>query len=666
MAVPWCEAGPGGAMALIIGPDAQWFAILYTARRRQCGRKRVFMLSGRRPFLGIVVLIVALALIEPVVHVWIVRRPPAGRVPSGLHTLDTYAYVSAMKYYGDDFYSPYAACHSGYGDRDRSLYALPHHHLYGLAGMLSRVLHVPPFFFLGVINGLGLAFCLAGAYVLLRSTVPQLAEHALVLFTLQGGLGGVLYVVCGLLGLHEDPEFPRYFMRFFVYELNEGARFQPYLLAARLYYTLPLGFGFLALAALATSLRRASALWMVAAALLQATAAFLNFRLGPMYWTGALLYLLCVAGIATPRGVWAAVAVTVGTLGGTAAAVAMLSQNPELAESVLRIFHGGMWLLPFLSATLFHWLVLPGTLGRSTGRLPVVLRMAGYGALGYLYAYTALYLGHQAYYGNWGHGGETSAAVKVSDAAFVGALLGLVYGYARRPKRDADSDASLGWWGLWFLVFLCAALTAMGHGWFLRFTPRRFMVILGLPLAVLTAAGLHRLRAKHPRLSAGLNGTILFCGTVSIVVTWTTVYGPLGASGVQQQFPWTHCAYISEADDRAIASLGEGVVLTPSLGSPLLGDVIACRTGNTVVYGNGTLDFSHQRMWEVRGLVADFYKPGASEAARRDLLEAWCVDYVYCPDIVPVDAAAVEELLQLPWLKEVFHEGQAVLFEVQW
>ena len=94
-------------------------------------------------------IMVALALIEPLMHGWIWTAPPAGHVPTQLHTVDTYAYMSGMRYFKDDYYSPYATVDSPVGDRDPSLYALPHHRMYGWLGILTGWVPLPQFYCAG-------------------------------------------------------------------------------------------------------------------------------------------------------------------------------------------------------------------------------------------------------------------------------------------------------------------------------------------------------------------------------------------------------------------------------------------------------------------------------------------------------------------------------------
>jgi hypothetical protein len=195
--------------------------------------------------------------------------------------------------------------------------------------------------------------------------------------------------------------------------------------------------------------------------------------------------------------------------------------------------------------------------------------------------------------------------------------------------------------------------------------PQRFIVVLGLPLAILGAVGCQRLATKKARLAKVFGGTMVACGLCSIAVTWLVVHGPLGYQTAQKYFPWTHFPFIAEADGKVLANVEDGVFLAPSLGHPVFGDVVALRPRARVVYGVGTMDYSHQVMPTLRSRVNAFYQPTATEAERVSLLEKWCVAYVYCPDTDPIDQETVAQFRSWSRLEEIASEGDAILFRVK-
>lgn len=223
------------------------------------------------------------------------------------------------------------------------------------------------------------------------------------------------------------------------------------------------------------------------------------------------------------------------------------------------------------------------------------------------------------------------------------------------------------WFALWFLAFFCIAIAAFGDGWFLQFTPQRFMVVLALPMAVLAAAGVQRIGVVRPRRARQITAGIVACGVVSILVTWFGSYGPLGYHGLQQHYPQTRWAYISEADASLLDALEDdtnAVVLAPALTHPILGDV-AVQRGHRAVYGNGTLDFSREVMPFVREAAHTFFHdPAQPDATRRQLIDDWCVTHVYCPDGEPIPDAMRAHLDTIPWLERVTQIGNGALYRV--
>ena len=212
-------------------------------------------------------------------------------------------------------------------------------------------------------------------------------------------------------------------------------------------------------------------------------------------------------------------------------------------------------LVPMLSALGLGLILLPRGVYGAQKSLPRWIRALAFGAVGYLVIYITGYLGHMAYYGNLWQGGEASAAIAVSDWALLGVLPGLVLGWRVQGMTDEDAWDS-GWYLLWALAFGCASLTALGQGWFLQFMPQRFIVVLGLPIAVIMAIGLDMMTKTRPLVSRAIYGGILCCGVVSILVTWTVTYGPWGHDSLQRDYPWTRYAFMTEADGDVLFQVG--------------------------------------------------------------------------------------------------------------
>ena len=317
-----------------------------------------------------------------------------------------------------------------------------------------------------------------------------------------------------------------------------------------------------------------------------------------------------------------------------------------------------MYLTPFLSVAALHLLVVPGEAARRVGRLPLMGRVAAFGATGYLVAFAALFLAYQVYYGNVLVARDAAVAVAVSDWALLGACAGLAYALARRGRSGPASESD--WVVLWLLVFLALAISAFGRGWFLQFGPQRLQIFLWLPICLLSAAGLERWRKSWPRAAHGLTAAMVACGLTSAAVAVLCFQGPLGYRPGASPYAAFHAEAMTEADAAVIEHVRAGVVLAPLYAA----DAIALGRGNRVVFGVGSFNCSDQRFVTLRGQVADFFSPAADDPRRRKCVHDWCVGYVYCPDTWPVDPATVEQLRSAPWLHEVAAQGRAVLFEV--
>jgi len=237
-------------------------------------------------------------------------------------------------------------------------------------------------------------------------------------------------------------------------------------------------------------------------------------------------------------------------------------------------------------------------------------------------------------------------------------VLGLVYGWVRRPvRREADE---YGWVVLWLLAFLAASLSAFGQGWFLRFGPHRLQVLLWLPICMLSAVGLARLRERMPRVAGVLRGGLVVCGVSSVVVCVCFFQAPLGRQDARGPYPSFHSEVMSLSDAHVTAALGPGRVLA----IPPASDAIVYTRGNQVVYGIGSFNLADQPYVALRAEVDGFFGGDTTEEERLRVVREWCADYVYCSDTWPTATEVVDQLRATPWLEEVAGEGRATLFRV--
>ena len=604
-----------------------------------------------------------LAATQPLLCLWTTYAPPAGLVSTGLHVPDSALFLHAMRMFRTGFESLYATCQSPYGTHSIAYFPLPHLWLYGALGAVARLAALPDFIAYGLANGLGAFVYLLVVYALLREVAPKQANLAFLLYTLSGGFGGILYVATGAFGLHAAPGFEDYFRRYALYELFEGAHLQPLLCFPRLYYTVSLALCLGALTLLARGVRRARVTPVVAAGLLMVPGAFINLRYGVFTLALAALFLYAQSERparmrpARTRYAYGALLAAPAAVG-AALALALLRTNPVAIRNHHDVASQVMYLSPFLSVVALHLLVVPGEAARRIGRLPLMGRVAAFGATGYLTAFAALFLAYQVYYGNVLVARDAAVAVAVSDWALLGACAGAAYALARRGRSAPASERD--WVVLWLLFFLALAISAFGRGWFLQFGPQRLQIFLWLPICVLSAAGLERWRKSRPRAARGLTAAMVACGLTSAAVTVLCFQGPLGYRPGASPYAAFHAEVMTEADAAVMAHVGAGIVLAPLYAA----DVIAMRRGNRVVFGVGSFNCSDQRFVTLRAQVADFFSPAADDPRRRQCVRDWCVGYVYCPDTWPVDADTVEQLRSTPWLHEVAAEGRAVLFEV--
>ncbi len=619
--------------------------------------------SRRREYTIVGTVILLLSLIEPLTHLWIAFFPPAGTVPTGMHTGDSAIYLHSMACFSNGFHSPFATCHATYGVDSFRYYTPPHLLLYAVFGAIGSALGISPFQFLGLINGLGGALFLAAIYALFREVLPRLALRAFLLFAFPGGLGGLLFFVTGAFGFWHHPDFTACFERFAHYELIEGQTLSPVLLMPRFYYTIPLALGLTGLTCFIRAVKGGGLAWVIAAALLNGLATLLHLRVGPVLWGVAVLYVLC-AGSRPWRKTMPLLAMhALPTLAGAALFVCLLRWPPVFTQNALQVTSMALWWLPFLSLTIFHWPFLVRSLSQGANVLSTAGRLAAFAAAGYLLVFTVAYAGYLAYFGNWLRGGDTSAAIAVSDWALTGALLGLFFAWRyRRHAAEAIQDGGvLGWLTIWFLGLLALAPSAFGHGWLLQCTPQRLLVLLGPPLALLTAYGLEGLSLRTRRTTLAL---LLGAGLISLSAGVLFFQGSLGREPGKGPFAYLHYEVVRVEEAQLLADLPPGTTLSPPWSPIAFGEILSLRPGVQVLGGPGAMNLGDQPLDRLQEGIARFFDVQADDTFRVEFVRQWCVDFIYCPDTCPVDERTRQHFDGTPWLRRIAQSGKGAIYQV--
>ncbi len=618
----------------------------------------------------VLALIMLFGLVEPLTHLWLGHGLPGAARHTGFHIGDTPFFLTAMQLFDADFTSPYVPCAEA-SESHYAYFALPHHFVYGAIGYLASLLRLDAFLALGLANGLaGMAYLLA-AYVFMRAAAPRLANRAFLLFTLGGGLGGALYLGSALLGETGAAGFETWFHRYARYELIEGPFIAPMLVFPRLYYTLPLALGFASLTALLRAVKAGERGPGRPAVILILLTAYLNARLGPMFFLVAMAFIATHKQI--PRSVKTRFALCYAAPVAFACALVMLQfrLNPAAAENVGVLLRRSAWFGSLLPLLAWHFFTLPFAIRAHLDALPRWGRDMAFSALGYIEVFAPLYLAHQVYFANLFSGGDTAAAIAVSNVALLGAGVGLAVGMRRKPGAapEGPPSAESGWLALWLLVFTAIAICALGRdGWFMKFMPERFLLLLGAPLALLSSEGLESIQTRSRIAARALLAAFLVCGACSVLVAALCFQGPLGRDADALPFAWAHSEAMTSADETLIAKLEGAAVLAP-VTVPFFGDIIVHRVpGARTVLGQPSLEFGGIDMLEMIRAVQRFFAPDTAPdtaaAFRRAFVERWCVDVIYCPDARPVDAQTLEQLRETPWLEETASAGRAAVFKV--
>ncbi len=614
-------------------------------------------------------LIIVVSVVEPITHAVLLHGLPETLAPTGLHIGDTAFFLTAMRIFLNGFDSPYATCQSPEGYASASYFNVPHDWLYGLLGLIAGNTGVPPFLVLGAANGLGVLLYLLAVYGFLRETAGGRANLAFLLFVLCGGLGGLLYGFSWLCGAYPLPGFETWFHRYARYELIEGPFPAPWLVAPRLYYTLPLALGFAALTLWLRDYRQGKSAPRMIVPIAMFFSAYLNLRLGPLFAALAVVYLLLARSDAVRRRLVYALIFILPVAAADVLVVLQFRLDPAGAENAVQLLRRSAWFGSVISLMFWHMFALPFAWRAGWNGMPRWARYSLGGVLGYLAAFALLYGAHQGYWGNLLKGGDTAAAIAVSDWALLGALPGIAmawYGSRRiaassAPEQTASEALPLAWFWIWLLGFGAVAISAFGQGQFMRLMPERLLVLLGVPLAALSAEGLHRMPKRFSRL---LLGVMAASGICSFAVASLCFQGPLGFH-LQGAFSWAHTEVMSPVDARLLRNIERGMVLAPASLPPLFGDIVVHNRPETrTLFGQASMDYSGIHMRDMGWEIQRFFAPDRTDDERRAFVRAWCVNYIYCPETCPVDAATLEQLRFAPWLREVASEGRAALFEV--
>ena len=460
--------------------------------------------------------------------------------------------------------------------------------------------------------------------------------------------------------------FEACFHRYARYELIEGPFIAPLLVMPRLYYTLPLALGCFSLNAGLRGLSPGRRYPLLVVLPLLFFTTYINARVGMLFFLVHLCFFYSIRNRAATARLGYATACGVVTILTLLLVQFQFQYNPSGAANVDILLRRCAWIGSLLSVLCLYFFSVPFALRRRTQRLPFLGKMAVWAALGYLFVFVFLYLAYQLYWGNLWGGGETAAAVAMSDLALLGGLAGLVGFYLKGRNcsislcsHEAQTMSGV---VLWFVAFLAIAVSAWGQGALLRFMPERFLVLLGLPLAVLSAEGLARLRFRYPKRARMLFVSMLMCGCCSAAVATLCFQGPIGHAPGKPAFSWVHSESVDAALIPVIDAVPEGaVVLAPATLPPLLGDVIVHRRpGTRTLLGQPSLEFGGVDMLAMSKAIQRFYAEDTPMEMRRTFLQDWCVTHM----LVFSESPLISVLDTTPWLTPIMRNKRAVLYAV--
>lgn len=610
------------------------------------------------PFSLIVGIVIVLSSIEPVTHWVLATSEHDERAPTGLHIADSAIFLHSMQMFETGYYSPYATRKAEEGTHSSHYYPAPFHWMYGLVGSIGAALGIDHLVFLGIANGLGLCLYLIAGYLFLVIAVPASARLAFVVWTLGGGFGGAAYCIARVLGYDTEALSQGQFIRVFLYTLVEGPYLSPGHQGARLYYTLSLALSFFSLRALLQAVTMGCRKHVVYAAILLFFGTAVNFRFGCLACVVAWLYLYTDRKADVRFSAFAALAMAAAAGLASAASMVWLSRSAVFSENTAVLVQESLWPSPFIAAAGVQLIVLAPVVFSALRGMRRYEGILGWALAGYGAVYSFAFVAHQFYFGNGFAVGEQAAAIAISDWSLVGAALGGVYGILRRIPDPSDDEWT--WPTLWLLVFMVGSVSALGHGWLLQFTPQRLMVLLAIPMAMLTAEGVLRMNLKSPKLAWAMMGILVGGGVTSLVVGGLVYQGPYGPTMKPGDHGHLRAQAVGAIDDRLLAQIGEGVVLTPGSFS----DIVSIIPGRRVLGGLGSADLSDQMSIVLQPRVDGFFEEGLEKSQREAFLEEWCVDYVYCPHAWAVGEDVLQDIAGLDGVTMVLEEGRGAVFRV--
>ena len=608
----------------------------------------------------LILLIVIIASIEPLTHLWIAHGNHGNdAVPTGLHIPDSSIFIHCMNMFQTDFYSPYASIKAPNGPNSPAYLPTPFHWLYAIAGQIGHTFNASMFLFLGLINGLASALYFWAAWKLIQLWAPKIAPTAFVFFLIPANLGGIVYLTGIVAGWTQQHDFDQWFERISMYTLAEGSYLGAWQHMTRMYYTLSLALGYAAIREFITARTIQCNRHLFYACLLLFAGSVINIRIGA--------FILFVIGLylwSQPWSNWKNIAKpilqpAVAWLLAASGYALMSILNPTFSQNTTTLVQEGMWLSPFVFTVL---LILPligstiwKTLQTSPGRTASIL----HGIVGYLALFSILFIGHKLYYGNWFRAGDSHAAVIMSDWALLGVIPG-IFALRRFKKPETDEQSVDGFFVLWFLLFTFVAISAFGQGWFLQFTPQRIMIMMGLPVAILTARSLYTLQENKPGLTKAYATILVSTGAISLIVGSLFFQGPLYRTPGAGPFAKLHAEMMSAADAELLKNLPEGRVLAPIR----FADVVALENGNPVLGGIGGTDLSDLKSTDIDPHIARFFSLDMNEAERANFIMEWEIDFVIFPDSRPLSNEVVDAIKSTPGFALVHATGAGATFKV--